>query len=73
MIVCSSLTSPLVEARSDGGSENTFLHVLDLTLGKETGDVIDRAELGGPTNRSRTCMMSQSTVEGRTFCGRFMD
>jgi prolyl oligopeptidase len=32
-----------------GGSENTILHVLDLTRGKETGDVIDRAELGGPS------------------------
>lgn len=34
---------------ASGGSENTVLHVLDLTRGKETGDVIDRAELGGPS------------------------
>ena len=33
---------------ASGGSENTVLHVLDLTRGKETGDIIDRAELGGP-------------------------
>ena len=34
---------------ASGGSENTVLHVLDLTRGKETGDVIDRAELGNPS------------------------
>jgi prolyl oligopeptidase len=32
---------------ASGGSEDTVLHVLDLILGRETGDVIDRAELGG--------------------------
>lgn len=30
-----------------GGSESTVLHIVDMTSGKETGDVIDRAELGG--------------------------
>jgi prolyl oligopeptidase len=34
---------------ASGGSENTILHVLDLTRGKETEDIIDRAELGGPS------------------------
>ena len=34
---------------ASGGSENTVLHVLDMARGKETGDVIDRAELGGPS------------------------
>jgi prolyl oligopeptidase len=33
---------------ASGGSEDTVLHVLDLAQGRETGDIIDRAELGGP-------------------------
>jgi len=33
---------------ASGGSEDTVLHVLDLDRSRETGDVIDRAELGGP-------------------------
>lgn len=32
---------------ASGGSEDTALHVFDLMHCKETGDVIDRAELGG--------------------------
>jgi prolyl oligopeptidase len=32
---------------ASGGSEDTVLHVLELTQGRETGDVIDRAELAG--------------------------
>jgi prolyl oligopeptidase len=34
---------------ASGGSESTVLHVLDLASGKETEDVIDRADLGGPS------------------------
>ena len=34
---------------SIGGSEESVLHVLDLATGKETGDVIDRANFGSPS------------------------
>ncbi|MGD1158234.1 MAG: prolyl oligopeptidase family serine peptidase [Terriglobia bacterium] len=33
---------------SPAGSEDAVLHVLDTQTGKETGDVIDRAEMGSP-------------------------
>ena len=34
---------------SIGGSEESVLHVIDLATGKETGDVIDRANYGSPS------------------------
>ncbi len=34
---------------SIGGSEESVLHVIDLATGKETGDVIDRANFGSPS------------------------
>jgi prolyl oligopeptidase len=34
---------------SIGGSEESVLHVIDLASGKETGDVIDRANFGSPS------------------------
>jgi prolyl oligopeptidase len=34
---------------SIGGSEESVLHVLDVATGKETGDVIDRANFGSPS------------------------
>jgi prolyl oligopeptidase len=34
---------------SIGGSEESILHVIDLATGKETGDVIDRANFGSPS------------------------
>lgn len=34
---------------SIGGSENSVLHVVDVATGKETGDVIDRAQYGSPS------------------------
>jgi prolyl oligopeptidase len=34
---------------SVGGSEESVLHVIDLATGKETGDVIDRANFGSPS------------------------
>jgi prolyl oligopeptidase len=40
---------------SPGGSEESVLHVIEVATGKETGDVIDRAQFGSPawddTNR----------------------
>jgi prolyl oligopeptidase len=33
---------------SPAGSEDAVLHVLDTNTGKETGDVIDRAQFGSP-------------------------
>jgi len=33
---------------SPAGSEDAVLHVLDISTGKETGDVIDRAQFGSP-------------------------
>jgi prolyl oligopeptidase len=34
---------------SIGGSEESVLHVIDVATGKETGDVIDRANFGSPS------------------------
>jgi prolyl oligopeptidase len=34
---------------SPAGSEDAVLHVVDTTTGKETGDVIDRAQFGNPS------------------------
>ena len=34
---------------SIGGSEESVLHVIELATGKETGDVIDRANFGSPS------------------------
>ncbi len=34
---------------SIGGSEESVLHVIDMATGKETGDVIDRANFGSPS------------------------
>lgn len=34
---------------SIGGSEESVLHVMDVATGKETGDVIDRANFGSPS------------------------
>ena len=34
---------------SEGGSEDSVLHVIEVATGKETGDVIDRAQFGSPS------------------------
>src|SRR5215469_8267960 len=34
---------------SPAGSEDAVLHIVDVATGKETGDVIDRAQFGNPT------------------------
>jgi prolyl oligopeptidase len=34
---------------SPAGSEDAVLHVIDVSTGSETGDVIDRAQFGGPS------------------------
>jgi prolyl oligopeptidase len=46
----------IVVGLAAGGSENTSIHIYDVTTGHETGEVIDRARYGGiawlPDNRS---------------------
>ncbi len=41
--------SHLAYGISVGGSEQSVLHVIDLSTGKQTGDVIDRANYGSPS------------------------